>query len=58
MSVCVCSLTRDNEDVPILVPVVGSVARCTITDCEPGSLVADQLKIFEFGFAGKKHTFG
>ena len=38
------TLTRDNEDVPILVSVVRPVSSCAIPNCESGSLVADQLE--------------
>ena len=38
------TLTRHDEDIPVLVPVVGPVARGAISDGEARSLVADQLE--------------
>ena len=37
-------LTRNDEDVPVLVPVVGPVAGRAVPDGEPRSLVGDQLQ--------------
>ena len=37
-------LTRHNEHVPVLVPVVGSVTSGAVSDGKPGCLVTDQLK--------------
>ena len=39
-------LTRDDEHVSVLVPVVGPVAGGAVTDREPRGLVANQLKIY------------
>ena len=45
MFVCLCLLTWDNEDVPILVSIIGPMPRRTVPNCEPGGLVADQLEM-------------
>ena len=37
-------ITWDDEDVSILVSVVGTMPGCAVADGEPGSLVADQLQ--------------
>jgi len=40
----------DDEDVSILVSVVGTMPGCAVADGEPGSLVADQLqRLLVFG---------
>ena len=37
-------LTRDDQDVPVLVSVIRPVARSTVADSEAGGLVTDQLE--------------
>ena len=42
--VIIIMITWDDEDVSILVSVVGTMPGCAVADGEPGSLVADQLQ--------------
>ena len=37
-------LTRDDQDVSVLVSVIRPVTRSTVADSEPGGLVTDQLE--------------
>jgi len=36
-------LTGNDEDVPVFIPVVPSMTPCTVTNCEPRGLLANQL---------------